>query len=427
KLGIRTPIQPRPSDPSQAPYRFLWEPPIVISPNDPHTIYTGGQMLLKSTDQGDHWTAISPDLSTHPSDKILPESEGGLPGGIPWFAISSISESPLTAGEIWTGTSDGKVWITRDAGAHWTDLTANAAAAGGRADAYVSRVRASAHVPGRAYLTKSGYRFDDFAAYVYRTDDHGATWKPISAGLPAAPVNVITEDPVNPNLLFLGSDDGVYISFDLGAHWARMNNNIPRVGVHDIVIQPRQKDLVVGSYGRGAWITNIAPLEQLTAAVLADDVHLFSIADTVQRVTWQFGANDYLFGQQNLRTPNPPDGIVIWYYIKQNAAAPPAITVTDSSGQPVAKLTGSGDAGLHFVVWNTRRPGPGGGRGGRGARGPTPVQPGETVVNQLEPLGTYTVTLGVGAVQKTASARITATQSWSLETSPEVIRQMDRK
>ncbi|HXE31181.1 MAG TPA: hypothetical protein VN515_05220 [Terriglobales bacterium] len=420
KLGIRTPIQPHPSDPSQPPYRFLWEPPIVLSPHDAHTIYTGGQMLLKSTDRGDHWTAISPDLSTHPSDKILPESEGGLPGGIPWFAISSISESPLTAGEIWTGTSDGKVWVTRDGGKNWTDLTADVASAGGRADAYVSRVRASAHVPGRAYLTKSGYRFDDFAAYVFRTDDYGATWTPISAGLPAAPVNVITEDPVNPDLVFLGDDAGVYVSFDRGAHWKRMNNNIPRVGVHDIVIQSRQKDLVVGTYGRGVWITNIAPLEQLTPAVLAEDVHLFTIPDTVQRVTWQFGANDYLFGQQNLRTPNPPNGTVIWYYLKQAAAAPPTIAITDASGQQVAQLTGSGDAGLHSVVWNTRRPRPGGRRGG-----PVPVQPGQTVVDQLEPLGAYNVTLEAGAVQKTAPARITATQGWSLETSPEVIRQLE--
>ena len=424
KLGIRTSIMPRQSDPSQPPYRFIWETPIVISPHAPATIYTGGQMLLKSTDRGDHWSAISPDLSTHPSDKILPSSEGRLPGGIPWFAISSISESPLAAGEIWAGTSDGNVWVTRDGGARWTDLTARVSAKGGRADAYVTRVRASAHVAGRAYLTKSGYRFDDFAPYVYRTDDYGATWTPISTDLPSAPVNVIAEDPVNPNLLFLGSDDGVFVSLDRGARWVCMNNNLPRVSIHDLVIQARQKDLVLGTYGRGIWITNIAPLEELNATVLAKDVHLFAISDTVQRVPWQFAANDYLFGQQNLQTPNPPSGMGIWYYLKEAASSAPAIVITDSTGKQVAKLSGSGDVGLHFVSWDTRRPRPDGG----GGRGSSAVPPGQTVVDQLEPLGAYTVTLEVGAVRQDASARIIATQGWSLATSPpEIIRQLDHK
>lgn len=423
KLGLRTSIMPRQTDPSKPPYRFIWETPIAISPHDSATIYTGGQMLLKSTDRGDHWTEISPDLSTDPKDKILPSSEGGLPGGIPWFAISSISESPLKAGEIWTGTSDGKVWVTRDGGGHWTDLTARVSAAGGRADAYVSRVTASSRVAGRAYLTKSGYRFDDFVPYVYRTDDYGATWTPISSGLPQEPVNVIAEDPINADLLFLGSGAGVFVSLDRGAHWTHMRDNVPHVPVHDLVIQARQKDLVLGTYGRGIWVTNIAPLEELTRTVLSQDVHLFSIADTVQRVPWQFGANDYLYGQQNLQTPNPPDGMGIWYYLKQSASSAPAIVITDSAGKEVAKLTGSGDAGLHFVLWDTRRPRPNGG----GGRGFAALPPGETVVDQLEPLGTYTVTLEVGGVRQNASGRIVATQGWSLATSPEVIRGVERK
>lgn len=204
-----------------------------------------------------------------------------------------------------------------------------------------------------------------------------------------------------------------------------MNNNVPRVSVHDLVIQARQKDLVLGTYGRGIWITNIAPLEELNATVLAKDVHLFAISDTVQRVPWQFAANDYLFGQQNLQTPNPPNGMGIWYYLRQAVSSAPAIVITDSAGNQVAKLTGPGDAGLHFVLWNTRRPRPGGGAGGRGSAA---VSPGQTVVDQLEPLGAYTVTLEVGEVRQNASARIIATQGWSLATSPpEIIRQLDHK
>ena len=417
KLGIRTRIMPVQADASKPPYRFIWETPIVISPHDSHTIYTGGQMLLKSTDRGDHWTEISPDLSTHPADRILPSSEGGLPGGIPWFAISSISESPLTKGEIWAGTSDGNVQLTRDDGAHWTNLTANIAAAGGRDDAYVSRVRASSHVAGRAYVTKSGYRFDDFKPYVYRTDDYGATWTSIAANLPNAPVNVVEEDPVNPDLLFLGDDTGVFVSIDRGAHWVRMNNGIPRVPVHDLVIQPRDKDLVLGTYGRGIWVTNIAPLEELTGAVLDQDVHLFRVQDTVERVTWQFAANDYLFGEQNLQTPNPPSAMTIRYYLKRAVSASPEIAIADGSGKEVARLAGSGNAGINTVLW-TMRPQ----AGGRGGRGFAPPPPGKTVVDQLAPLGSYTVTLQIAGTKQTTSARIVKTQGWSLAPSPEVIR-----
>jgi hypothetical protein len=147
KFGIRTSIMPRRPQ-GQPPYRFIWETPIYMSPHDSRVIYTGGQVLLRSTDRGDHWTEISPDLSTNPPDKILPSSEGGVPGGIPWFAISSISESPVTRGVIWAGTSDGKVHVMRDDGAAWTDATGKIAAAGGREDAYVSRIRASSHAAG---------------------------------------------------------------------------------------------------------------------------------------------------------------------------------------------------------------------------------------------------------------------------------------
>ena len=280
-----------------------------MSPHDPKVIYTGGQVLLRSTDRGDHWTEISPDLSTNPADKILPSSEGGVPGGIPWFAISSISESPITRGVIWAGTSDGKVHVTKNDGSAWTDVTGKISAAGGREDAYVSRVRASSHVAGRAYLSKTGYRFDDFKPYLYRTEDFGETWKSIVANLPNEPINVIYEDRKNPDLLFVGNDTGVFVSIDRGGRWVKMNNNMPNVPVKDLLVHPRDNDLVLGSYGRDFWITNISPLQELTATVLTEPVHLFTVDPTVQRITWQFAANDYLFGQRHLQTPNQTSGM----------------------------------------------------------------------------------------------------------------------
>ncbi len=299
-------------------------------------------MLLRSPDRGDHWTEISPDLSTNDKSRILPESEGGVPGGIPWFAITTISESPVTRGVIWAGTSDGKVQVTRNDGGAWTDVTAKIAAAGGRVDAYVSRVRASSHSAGRAYVSKSGYRFDDFKPYLYRTDDFGATWTSITATLPNEPINVVFEDAKNPDLLFVGNDTGVFVSIDRGARWVKMNNNMPNVPVHDLAVHPREQDLILGTYGRDFWITNVGALQELTDSVLASDAHLFSVKPTVQRITWSFGANDYLFGQRHLQTPNEPNGMLIRYYLKNAAPGGAAIAIANAAGEEVARLAGPG-------------------------------------------------------------------------------------
>jgi hypothetical protein len=419
--GYETNIAPRAAA-GQPPLRFQWITPLHISPHDPATIYAGSQFLHRSTNRGDTWTTISPDLSTNPQDgRIMPESETGVPGGIPWFAITSISESPLTAGSIWVGTSDGKVQLTRNAGGAWTDLTAKLAALGGREDAYVSRVRASAHVAGRAYVAKNGYRFDDFRPYLFRTDDWGATWRPISAGLPNEPINVVFEDQRNPDLLFVGNDTGVFVSIDGGAHWVRMNNNMPNIPVHDLLVHPRDHDLVLGTYGRGLYITNIAPLQELSAAVLASDAHLFTIAPGIQRVRWQFGANDYLFGQRYFQTPNPPDGMIIRYYLKNAAPTGANVSITNASGEEVARLDGSGHAGINTVVWNARiRPAGTGGAGGRG--GVTPGRGGATVLESLAPLGDYTVAVNVAGRTLTRRAAITQTQGWKLGPSPVMIR-----
>ncbi|HET7564263.1 MAG TPA: hypothetical protein VFJ96_04665 [Gemmatimonadaceae bacterium] len=447
KLGYRTNITPQ-RDSTKPPYRFLWETPLAISPHDSKVIYLGTQVLLRSTDRGDHWTEISPDLSTHPADKILPESEGGIPGGIPWFAISTIAESPLTAGVIWVGTSDGRVWLTRNTGKSWTDMTAKLTTLGAREDAYVSRVFPSSHVPGRAYVAKRGYKFDDFRPFLYRTDDYGATWHSIVGDLPNEPINVIVEDRKNPDLLFVGNDAGVYVTIDGGTHWVNMNNNMPRIPVHDLLVHPRANDLILGTYGRGIYITNIEPLQEMTPAMLAEDVHLFAIAPTVQRVTYQFGANDYLFGQRQLQTPNEPDGMVIRCYLARQGTGDVTITIANAEGQTVATIAGPTAPGMNCIVWSTRleerrrrgpsrEPRPGECTYGRpvrstvGARAASargdgaPRPPGRasrTVLDPLAPLGDYTVTLQADGKTLTQKARITATQGWRIGPVPEVIR-----
>ena len=420
KLGYPTPIRPRPKEGS-APYRFLWEPPIIISPHKSNVIYAGAQMLLRSEDRGDTWTEISPDLSTNPAGKIFPESEGGVPGGIPWFAISYISESPITAGVIWAGTADGQVHVTRDNGKTWIDATKKIDALGGRPDAYVSRLRASSHVAGRAYVSRSGYKYDDFRPFLYTTDDFGGTWRSIASNLPNQPINVIVEDAKNPNLLFVGNDTGVFVSIDRGTRWVKMNNTMPNIPVRDIIVHPRQNDLILGTYGRGIYITNIAPLQEMNDAMLAKDVHLFTTPPTVQRVIWSYGANDYLFGQRQLQTPNEPNGMVIRYYLKTALPAGATITVTNASGQEMTRMQGRAVAGINTVVWNTRAGG-GGGRGGAlAATGAAPAS-GSGPLNQWAALGEYTVTLSVGGTTLTQKATIAKTQGWSVGANPQIIR-----
>ena len=414
KLGIRTSIAPV-RESGQSPYRFIWCTPLHISPHNSRILYTGGQVLLRSLDRGDHWQEISPDLSTNDTAKILPSSEGGIPGGIPYFAVSSISESPLTPGVIWVGTSDGKVHLTRGGGAAWIDLTRNIALAGGREDRYVSRVAASRHEAGTAYVAKNGFRNDDFRPYVFKTEDFGATWVSLGAGLPNEPVNVVFEDIRNPNLLFLGNDTGIFVSLDGGRSWAKMNNNMPNVPVHDLVVHPRESDLVVGSYGRGIFVTNIAPLQDLSDSILAEDVYLFAIKPTAQRVAWAFGANDYLFGDKHIVTPNEANGVAIRYYLKTEAAGPVKITITDAYGRPLAALDGPKAAGIQTLVWDMRT---GGARGGGTAAGGRP----RDALDRWAPPGDYTVMLETGDKKMTQKARITKTTGWSLGPFPQIIR-----
>ena len=412
KLGYTTNIEPR-REAGKPPYRWLWEPPVHISPHQSNVIYIGSQVLLRSTDRGDHWMEISPDLSTNDTAKIMPESEGGVPGGIPWFAISTISESPMTPGLIWCGTADGNVQVTRDNGAAWTDVSQRINALGGRKEAYVSRVQASAHVAGRAYVSKSGYKFDDFRPIVYRTEDFGMNWTSIAGNLPNQPINVIFEDAKNPDLLFVGNDTGVFVSIDRGANWVKMNNSIPNVPVRDLLVHPRENDLVIGTYGRGLYIANVGPLQEMNAEMLAEDIHLFAIKPAVQRITWQFGANDYLFGQRNFQTPNEPNGMVIRYYLKNQGSSGANVVITDSKGQEVVRLPGRVSAGINTVVWTMRPQGAGRGRG---------VGPGGNILDQWAPLGEYTVTLEIDGKKFTQKARITKTQGWSIGPVPQIIR-----
>ena len=244
----------------ESPYRFNWQTPIILSSHNQDIIYFGGNKLMRSMNQGNDWEAISEDLT-----------KGGKKGNVAYGTLTSISESPFQFGLIYTGSDDGYINITKDGGANWTRIS-NALPQ----DLWVSRVIASQHKKERVYVTLNGYRWDDFGAYVYMSEDYGNTWQAISNNLPLSPVNVIKEDPENENVLYLGTDNGAYVSFDKGASWEAFSKGLPNVAVHDLVIQATAKDLLLGTHGRSIYKTNIEAL-QTNAVNSTEAIVLFDL------------------------------------------------------------------------------------------------------------------------------------------------------
>ena len=334
-----------PPKPDNLPFlRYNWTAPIRVSPNDDKVIYTGAQVLFRSTDRGDTWKVISPDLTTNDASKITPP-----PGtSIQFCTITTIAESHAQAGVIWVGTDDGKVQVTRDTGAHWFDATPKLTAAGAPADAWVTRVYPSRFEAGIAYITKSRRRFDDYHPFVFRTADYGATWQDLSKGLPSA-ANVIVEDTVQPALLFIGTDTGVYTSFNRGEQWWPLKSNMPVVPVQDLLIQAHASDLVAGTYGRGIWQTNIAPLRDMSGDFLKREVTLFPIVPFSSRPGRAWG-NFRLYGDRYPVTPNEPNAMTIVYYLAKDM--PAAVTISDSSGKVIRKLTAPAKGGINRALWD---------------------------------------------------------------------------
>jgi photosystem II stability/assembly factor-like uncharacterized protein len=346
KSGRNVSIKPQPKK-GDAAYRFNWETPYIVSTHDHQTLYMGGNFLFKSTDRGDSWAVISPDLT---SNKL--------------GTASTVAESPLEAGLLYVGTDDGNVWVSRDGGKNWKNVTANVPGMPGKR--WVSRVTPSHFAEGTAYLAFDGHWEDDYATYLFKTTDYGATWTAIKGDLPAnGPVRVVREGQKNRNLLFAGTQFGAFASIDGGRHWASLMSGLPTQPVADLIIQPREGDLVAATHGRSIYILDdIEPLEELTPEVLSKDAYLFKVRPVVpfdDRVYTddQFLASNWWHGE------NPPHGAMIDYYLKAGRAHRPAatdgrtadavkITITDGSGHVVRALAGTDDAGINRVVWDLR-------------------------------------------------------------------------
>ncbi len=385
KTGVRTPIAPsRPQ--GQPRLRYNWIAPIALSPHNPKIVYAGAQVLFRSLNQGDTWEEISPDLTTNDPEKIG--------RNVPYCTITTISESPLRPGTIWVGTDDGKLQLTQNHGGAWTDITPSLTAAGAPADRWVSRVFASRHDAGTAFVSKSGFRNDDFAPYLYKTTDFGRTWTAIKGNLPEAPINVVVQDRRNRDLLIVGNDIGVFVSIDGGAVWTRLKGNLPTVAVHDLTIHPRENDLVLGTYGRAFWTGDITPLQELSSRVLDAPAHLFDIEPRARYGFSTQGMNYHLFGDKYLEIPNEPEALVINYLLKSDATGTAKISVKDFTGKVVREMDGPAKRGLNRALV------PLGGGGGRG-RGAAPS------VTPLA-IGDYTVTVDVAGQMLTKPARVRA-------------------
>jgi len=341
-----TDIMPRRAR-DQPTLRWNWNTPLTLSPHNPQILYTGAQVLLRSLNRGDTWQEISPDLTTDDATKTFGR------GHIQFCTITTISESPLTAGVVWIGTDDGKVQITRTNGTNWADVTAAIEKAGGPREAWVSRVFASSHQPGTAYVSKNAYRQDDFRAYLFKTTDYGATWESLGRGLPGQPINVVWQDRQNPQLLIVGNDKGVWVSIDDGTRWVRMQGNMPNVPVHDLLVHPREHDLVVGTYGRAMYVTDVSVLQQCDEKVLAEDIHLFDIEPrgAFQASGW---GNYGFYGDRHITTPNEPNAITISYYLRDTQERKVSATIADLSHQLLRTIAGTSLQGLNTLRWDMR-------------------------------------------------------------------------
>ncbi|HJT15813.1 MAG TPA: hypothetical protein VJ853_00420 [Thermoanaerobaculia bacterium] len=352
----------RPVPPENERYRFQWNSPIVISKYDSNTIYYGGNYLFKSTNRGDDWVRLGPDLTNNEDRYKIPimgrvvdkYTMSGNDGVENWPCSTTVSESPVNKDVLWVGTDDGNLQVTRDGGKTWTNVYDKIK--GLPKGLYVSRIVASKNAEGTAYATIDGHRSSDFNVYVFVTKDFGQTWTAIRNGISddAGTVHVIREDPRNANMLWLGTERALFVSYDLGAHWTKVKLNLPVVPVDDIAIHPRDNDLVLATHGRSIWIfDDLTPFQEWSDAITNEDLHLFDIRPATEYRIFNRGGNT---GHEIFLGPNPPLGAVIDYYLKTKPGEKERvkITVTDKSGKVVRELDGTKDVGLNRVVWDMR-------------------------------------------------------------------------
>ena len=336
-----------------------WDGPFFLSHHDANTIYAGTNVLWKSIDNGSTWASLG-DLTTKVNRRELsimgqrPEaSTASLDDGIPYYpTLTAVAEDLFTPGMLYAGTDDGLLQVSSDDGQTWNDVTS--ALGGLPKETWINTFEPSTHKAGRAYVAINNYRNDDFNTYIYVTDDYGKTWESIEGDLPADRVaRTLREDPKNPNLLYLGTELGLFISIDRGEHWVELKSNMPTLPFNDLVIHPRDNDLILGTHGRGVWILDhVNALQELSPEILQQQAALFSISDA-EIINYQDdGAHT---GDMYYRGENPAFGAAVDYYLKDSVASEAiSLSIYDAQGTLVDEVKATNKSGLHRVMWGLR-------------------------------------------------------------------------
>jgi len=346
------------SPPKVLKYRWNWTPPLAISPTDHNKVYVGSQYVHMTTNGGQSWKVISPNLTR--DDTTHMNGSGGLNppdnlGAFYWGTLFAIAASPVQSGVIWAGSNDGLVHVTKNGGKTWQNVTGNIPDLPPYGT--VSSIDPSPFNAGTAYITVDFHQMNNRKPYIYKTTDFGKKWTKITDGIPHSVfsyVHNVKEDPNRKGLLFAGTENGIYVSFNDGKHWQPLQNNLPHVPVSWITVQPKFHDLVISTFGRGLYILDdITPLEQTSSKVLSSDAHLFN-----PRPAYRFRKTQKTRGSTNdhSRGRNPRYGASINYYLKNKSSKPVTIKIKNQSGQVIRKLHGSSSKGINRVWWNLRYP-----------------------------------------------------------------------
>ncbi len=339
--------------------RWNWMSPLNVSKHQPRRLYCGSQHVWRSEDRGEHWTRISPDLTTNDAEKQR--------GNVPHCTITMIAESPRRADVLWAGTDDGRLHVTRDGGTTWQEVTLALPAS--TRGLWVSRIVASAHADGRALVAVTGYREDRFEPFLFVTEDFGGTFAPRMEGLPSQPINSVVEDPVVADLWFVAHDRGVAVTEDGGGTWSEVKKGLPPVPVHDLVIQSRDRDLVAATHGRGIYVLDMAPWRHFNAAARKQGT-LLAPAKLMAAPFMGFSRGDR--GARFFAAPNGTTGGIFWIHLASVPEGTLSLQIDDVAGRRVRQLDVKSEAGLQRVVWDLtgsaagRNAAPPRGAGGRG-------------------------------------------------------------
>ncbi len=361
-------VNPVPTIPGTPVFRYNWSAPLVLSPLDPKTVFLGSNYLFQSKNGGQTWEIISPDLTTNDPKKIAAGNNGGITpdntGAEDHCTIFTISPSPIDAGLIWLGTDDGNVQLTLDEGKNWKNVRNNFPNV--PPFTWVTQVEASHFDPAMAYVAFDGHRDNVFKPFVFKTTDYGKTWIDIASNLPENEViRVIREDTKNKSLLFLGTETGVWYSLNAGKEWHRLNEGMPTVSVYDLVIHPRENDLIAATHGRSLFILDdISPLQQLTPTIAAGKAWLFHQKPAILWANKSRGAQrgHFWFAGKNPANIKPitslpravfENGALIHFYLK-DTSEPASIQITDKSGTLTTTLPAENKTGIQRIRWNLK-------------------------------------------------------------------------